>query len=163
MSEKFVNFELALKVLARHGVEFVVVGGVAAVAHGSSLMTRDLDIVYRIEKGNVERLVAALDELQAVAYGDPRRLRLRFDHLNNKGHHLAETLAGRIDALGSIGKHADVLYEDLASDAVTMEAFGVSFRCISLERLITVKRELGRPRDLLAVQELEALRKLSER
>jgi hypothetical protein len=156
-----VNFELALTVLAGHGVEFIVVGGVAAVAHGSSLMTRDHDIVYRLEKSNVERLVAAFDELEAVAYGDPRRLRLRFDHLDNKGHHLAETRAGRVDALGSLGKNADILYEDLASDAVTMEVFGVSFRCISLKRLIAVKRELARPRDLLAVHELEALRKLS--
>ena len=102
------NFQLALTVLVRRGVEFIVVGDVVNVA----------------------------SRLEAVAYGDPRRLRLRFDHLNNKGHHLAETRAGRIDALGAIGKHMDVLYEDLATDAVTVEAFGVGFRCIALDRLI---------------------------
>lgn len=154
------NIALALEVLSRHRVDFVVVGGVAVVAHGASLMTRDLDILYSLEKENVERLVAAFEELDAVAYGDPRRVRFRFDHLHNRGHHLAETRAGRVDALGSLGQQGDILYEQLIDDAVTMEAFGVSFRCIALDRLIAIKKELGRPRDLLAVLELEALKKL---
>jgi predicted nucleotidyltransferase len=157
-----VNFRLALETLARHEVEFVVVGGVAVVAHGAGLMTRDLDILYRIEGANVLRLVAALEELDGVAYGDPRRLRFRFDHLNNRGHHLADTKAGRIDALGSVGKLGDVLYETVVVDSVTMEAFGVRFRCISIDRLIALKIELGRPRDLLAVQELQAIKKLRQ-
>lgn len=156
------NFRLALEVLSRHEVEFLVVGGVAAVAHGASLMTRDLDILYRLGQPNVDRLVAAFAELDAVAWGDRRRLPFRADHLDNRGHHLAETRAGRIDALGSLGTQADLLYEHAAEDAVWMEAFGVRFQCISLERLIAVKRELGRPRDLLAVQELEAVRRLRE-
>jgi len=148
-------------VLARHGVEFVVVGGVAAVAHGASIMTRDLDILYRVEAGNVRRLLAAFQELEAVAYGDPRKLQFGFEHLHNTGHHLAETRAGRIDALGSIGKSGDILFETVIDDAVPMQAFGVRFHCLSLERLIAVKKELGRPRDLLAVQELERLRMLT--
>lgn len=154
------NFRLALEVLARHQVEFVVVGGVAVVAHGGSLMTRDLDILYRLERANVERLVAAFGELDAVAYGDPRKLQFRFEHLYNTGHHLAETRAGRIDALGSIGKKADILFDTVIDQSVMMQAFGVAFQCLSLDRLIQVKRELARPRDLLAVQELEALKKL---
>src|SRR5688572_28444819 len=107
--------------MSRYEVEFVVVGGVAVVAHGAALMTRDLDILYRLEEANVHRLVAALEELDGVAYGDPRRLRLRFDHLNNTGHHLTDTKAGRIDALGSVGKQGDVLYETIFDDSVTME------------------------------------------
>ena len=95
-----------------------------------------------------------------MAFGDPRRLRFGFDHLNNRGHHLAETTAGRIDALGAIGVNGDILFETVVSDAVPMQAFGVSFMCISLDRLIAVKKELGRPRDKLAVMELEALKKL---
>ncbi|MCA9615977.1 MAG: hypothetical protein KC586_24645 [Myxococcales bacterium] len=154
------NFAVALSTLARHGVEHVVVGGVAVVVHGSSLMTRDLDILYRLGPENVDRLVAAFDELDAVAWGDPRRLRFTAAHLDNRGHHLTETRAGRIDALGSLGRNADILYEDVALDAIEVEAFETRFKCISLPRLIAVKRELGRPRDLLAVQELEAIAKL---
>ncbi len=152
------NLRLALQVLTKHGVDFVVVGGVAVAAHGSSLMTEDLDIVYRVEAGNVRRLLAALAELNARVYGDPRNLRFGFEHLNNLGHHLNATRAGRLGALGSLGKHGDVLYEDLAVDAVRVEAFGTAFLCISLDRLIAVKQELGRPRDKLAVMELQAIR-----
>jgi hypothetical protein len=59
------NFKLALTVLATHQVDFVLVGGAAVVAHGSTLMTQDLDIVYRVEPDNVRRLLAALEELDA--------------------------------------------------------------------------------------------------
>jgi hypothetical protein len=154
------NFRLALEVLSRHGVEFVIVGGIAVVAHGSTLTTRDLDILYRVTPENVGRLLRAFDELDAVALGDPRRLRFGFDHLNDTGHHLTETRAGRIDALGSVGRRGNVLYEDVIGDALTLQAFGVEVRCISLERLVELKRELARPRDLAAVAELEAIRRL---
>jgi hypothetical protein len=47
------------------------------------------------------------------------------------------------------------------ADAIEAEAFGVRFACVSLPRLIAVKRELARPRNLVAVQELEAIAKLT--
>ncbi|MDZ4697490.1 MAG: hypothetical protein SGI86_20305 [Deltaproteobacteria bacterium] len=153
------NFELALTTLAGCGVEFVVVGGVAVAIHGSSLMTDDLDIVYRVEHDNVHRLLEALNRLDAVVFGDPRRLRFKFDHLNNTGHHLNQTMAGRIDALGSIGVKRKLVFEDLIRDTKEVEAFGVSFRILDLDRLIEVKTEMGRPRDKLAVMELEAIRR----
>jgi hypothetical protein len=155
-----VNFQLALQVLAAHAVEYILVGGVAVVAHGSSLMTQDLDILYRVEANNVQRLLNALLELDAYVYNDPRRLRFGFEHLNNHGHHLNDTKAGRIDALGSIGLNGEVRYEDVAVDALSLDVFGVEVKCISLERLIAVKQALGRPRDHLAVMELQAIQKL---
>lgn len=156
------NFELALQTLAKHGVEFVLVGGAAVVAHGSTLMTQDLDILYHVEPENVRRLLSAFEELDAYVYADPRRLRFGFDHLNNRGHHLTETRAGRIDALGSIGKNSDIYYEHLLDDALDIDVFGVRIKCISLARLIEVKKELDRPRDRVAVLELEALLELQE-
>lgn len=154
------NYELALGVLSKWKVEFVLVGGAAVVAHGSTLTTQDLVIVYRVESDNVRRLLGALDELGATAHGDPRRLSFGFDHLNNHGHHLNDTLAGRIDVLGSIGVDGTIHYEDLVEDAIVLSVFGVEILCISIDRLISVKRELGRPRDQLAVLELEAIKKL---
>jgi predicted nucleotidyltransferase len=154
------NFKLALTVLAKHGVEYVLVGGAAVVAHGSTLMTQDLDILYRVTAENVHRLLAAFEELDAYVFNDSRKLRFQFDHLNNHGHHLTDTKAGRIDALGSLGLKGDVLYEHLLSDAVQLDVFGVQILCISLDKLISVKRELGRPRDQAAVLELESLKKL---
>lgn len=154
------NFKLALTVLATHQVQFVLVGGAALVAHGSTLMTQDLDILYRVTPDNVRRLLAAFDVLDAYAYADPRKLRFQFDHLNNHGHHLTQTKAGRIDALGSVGVNGDVYYEHIANDAVELEVFGVRILCISIECLLQLKRELGRPKDQAAVLELEALLKL---
>ena len=155
------NFGLALRTLAEHGVEFVMVGGAAVVAHGSTLMTQDLDVVYRVERANVERLLSALEDLDAVVYGDPRELRYEASHLMNRDHHLAATRAGRLDLLGSIGKESDVVYESLIEDAIDLSVFGVEFKCISIDRLIAIKRELGRPRDLAAVLELEAIKELA--
>jgi hypothetical protein len=123
-------------------------------------MTQDLDIVYRVEPANVRRLLLAFEELDAYVFNDPRRLRLGFDHLHNHGHHLTETLAGRIDALGSIGKNGNILFEELAADAVELNVFGVRILCISIDQLIRVKKELGRPRDMAAVLELEAIKGL---
>jgi predicted nucleotidyltransferase len=154
------NFGLALRTLAEHGVEFVLVGGAAVVAHGSTLMTQDLDVVYRIDPANVQRLLGALSELDAYVYGDPRKLRFQASHLENRGHHLAATIAGRIDFLGAIGKNNDVVYETLAEDAVDLAVFGVRIKCISIDRLIAIKLELGRPRDLAAVVELRAIKEL---
>jgi len=155
-----VNLRLAIDTLTQHRVRFVVVGGVAVVAHGAALMTRDLDILYSLEPDNVGRLVEAFRVLGAVAHGDPRRLPFRLDHLSTTGHHLADTRAGRIDALGAIGKNADIFYETVVEASVEMEAFGTRFLCSSIEDLIAIKEELGRPRDLLAVQELRAILKL---
>ncbi len=68
-------------------------------------------------------------------------------------------MAGRIDALGSIGVKRKLVFEDLIRDTKEVEAFGVSFRILDLDRLIEVKTEMGRPRDKLAVMELEAIRR----
>lgn len=126
-------------------------------------MTQDLDILYRVEDANVVRLLDALAELDAYVYNDPRKLRFGFEHLNNHGHHLNDTVAGRIDALGSIGLNGDITYEQVVEDALVLQVFGVEVRCIALDRLIAVKKELNRPRDRAAVMELEAIKKLSGR
>lgn len=64
-----------LRVLVEEQVEFIVVGGVAAALQGAPVLTQDVDILYRIEGGNIERLERALDRLNAVARHDPRNLR----------------------------------------------------------------------------------------
>src|SRR5207344_1163720 len=68
-----------LEVLARHRVDFVVVGGVAGGAHGSSYPTYDLDIAYARDTGNLERLVAALRELGATLRGAPSDVPFQLD------------------------------------------------------------------------------------
>ncbi len=154
-------FELdrLLRTLVAHGVELVIVGGVAAALQGAPIVTQDVDVLYRLDDGNVERLMRALTELGAVARGDPRRLPFDESHLRSTGHKLAMTNAGPLDVLGSIND--GLLYEDLIGSADVLEVAGVLVNVLSLERLISLKRELGRPKDLAALPVLEAT--LSER
>jgi hypothetical protein len=100
-----IDIEAAFRVLVEGGVEFIVVGGVAARAHGSARLTNDLDVVYRRTAENVARLAAALCP------------------------------------------HAPT----------PIDAFGLSVRCIKPPATDRGKRAAGRPRDLDAIAELEAL------
>ena len=80
------DFLQILRVLVRHNVEFVIVGGVAAVLQGVPVTTADLDIVHRRSEANVARLLAALDVLAAHSRLDSRKLRPGTTHLLSAGH-----------------------------------------------------------------------------
>jgi hypothetical protein len=135
-------------------VEFVVVGGVAAVAHGAPISTFDLDVVYSLAPENLSRLQGALSDLDAVFRGDPRRIAPGETHLASRGHKLLQTRLGPLDLLGAISQ--TVGYDSLVTDAVDLEVEGNRYQVISLERLIEAKRAAGRPKDLLALPILEA-------
>lgn len=149
-------FELdrLLRTLVAHQVELIIVGGVAAALQGAPIVTQDVDVLYRLDDANVDRLMRALTELGAVARGDPRRLPFDESHLRSAGHKLAMTNAGPLDVLGSVND--GLLYEDLIGSADVLEVAGVLVHVLSLERLISLKRELGRPKDLAALPVLEA-------
>jgi hypothetical protein len=95
-----------VNILAKHEVEFIIVGGMAAVLRGTPVNTFDLDIVYERGAPNIDRLLQALDELDAIVRDDPRRLRLNASHLQNPGHKLMETNQGPLDLLGTIEETA---------------------------------------------------------
>ena len=140
------KFKDALEVLAKHHVDLVVVGGVAAVLNGAPVATFDLDIVHARSRENLQRLVAALNELDA-RYRDPagRELRPEPTALAGDGHHLLLTRCGPVDVLGQIG-HGQ-RYEDLLPDAVEIIVGGVSVRVLGLAALIRTKEEAGRDKD----------------
>ena len=97
--------------LADANVEFIVVGMAAAVVQGVPLTTWDLDIVHRRTPENVDRLLKVLQDLNAVARGDPRRLKPNETHLIGPGHIWLETRFGDFDCLGAIDGGRS--YEDL--------------------------------------------------
>lgn len=156
---RVVQFQKLLKRLTEYQVEFIVVGGLAGVLHGSPLNTRDLDIVYRISDSNVERLLAALKALQAVFRNDDRMLVPNASHLRTRGHKLLETTLGPLDCLGTIEEDTD--YEDLSEHVDFIDLGSIIVQVISLPRLIEVKEKLTRPKDQLALLHLRAT--LSER
>src|SRR5881397_3262629 len=93
------SFEV-IEILVRHNVAFIVVGMTAGVLQGAPAVTFDLDIVYSRDSANIDRLLAALQELQAVFRGDDRRLVPNRSHLESKGHKLLMTKFGIVDVLG---------------------------------------------------------------
>ena len=149
-------FRATLEVLSRHGVEFIIVGGVAGVLHGSPIPTRDLDIVHARTPGNIVHLLAALAELKATYRQDSRGLTPGESHLLGPGHQLLRTSFGLLDVLGSLGEGLE--HRELAIDAIRLDLAGISVRVISLDRLIAIKEKLNRPKDKLHLMHLLAIR-----
>jgi len=151
------DFAAALGLLTGHGVDFIIVGGIAAVSHGSARVTYDLDVVYARARPNIERLVAALASTRPYPRGAPPGLPFRWDAetIRRGLNFTLRTDLGDIDLLGEITGGGG--YEDLLDGSMKVEAFGIECRCLGLRKLIEVKRAAGRPKDLEAIAELEAL------
>ncbi|MCU0726983.1 MAG: hypothetical protein MUE73_14520 [Planctomycetes bacterium] len=100
--------------LVAGGVEFVVVGGMAAVAHGSSALTRDIDVCISLSRDNLLRLHAALDDVRPVHRMTPARVPFVAPAAEHQGFEnpYLQTDWGQVDCLGSIegvGRYEDAL------------------------------------------------------
>ncbi len=157
------NFQGLLRTLADGGVEFVVIGGVAGAVHGSAQATYDLDVVYSRGQRNVERLVKAIAAIHPYLRGAPPGLPFRWDvETVNAGLNFTLTTdLGSFDALGEVTGGGR--YEDLLPHTLDIDVFGITCRFVTLRKLIQLKRAAGRPRDLNAIAELEALLEETER
>jgi len=140
--------------LADAGVEAIVVGMASAVIQGVPTMTWDLDIVHRRTPENVERLLAVLEDIEAVARHDPRRIRPGASHLLGPGHMLLETRFGDFDCLGAIDGART--YDDLLALTLEIDLDGRLLRVLTLGELLSVKRRAGRPKDLAAIPYIES-------
>lgn len=138
-------------------VEFILVGGVAARAHGSARVTQDVDISYARSDTNLARLVAALRPFHPYLRGAPPGLPFEWSAATLRAglNFTLTTSAGDIDLLGEIV--AGGTYEDLAPHTITAAIFGRDTKVLDLPWLIRVKRAVGRPKDLEVIAELEAL------
>jgi hypothetical protein len=147
------SFREILEVLNRHRVEYIVVGGVAAVIHGAPITTFDLDTLVRVDQGNAQRLLQALTELDARYREHRTLLQPTQDDILAGGHMLLMTRAGPLDVLGFIGDGQR--YEDLkpASSEVDMN-FGM-LRVLNLNELIRQKKAMDRPKDRAVADLLE--------
>lgn len=136
-----------LRTLLRHRVEFIIVGGVAAVLHGAPTSTFDLDVVHRRDPDNIDQLLKALAVLEA-RYRTPGRAARKPDrsHLSSPGHQLLMTRAGPLDLLGAIGQGLG--YDELIRNAVEMPVGrGLKVHVLGLPALIRAKEELGHEKD----------------
>jgi hypothetical protein len=158
MSMRPFDPEKAIGVLARHGVRFVVIGGIAAGALGSPSETFDLDICYARDDDNLQRLASALIELEARLRGAPEDVPFILDAKTLKAgdHFTFVTLAGHVDCLGT--PEGSKGYSALHSNAVVNEIAGHDVEVVSIDDLIAMKRAAGRPKDLSEVEILHAIK-----
>lgn len=152
-----IDFRGLLRSLSEAGVQFIIVGGAAATAHGAARLTQDLDIVYRRDAENLKRLAAALSPHEPYLRGAPPDLPFLFDAetLRRGLNFTLTSKLGDVDLLGEIAGGG--AHDDLLPDSIEIELFGIRCRCLGLRKLIEVKRAAGRPKDFEAIAELEAL------
>jgi hypothetical protein len=150
--------EAVIGLFGRHRVRYVLIGGLAAITHGAPLITQDIDACYAREDANLERLAAALAEINAELRRADPGLPVRLDAKTLRAGD-AFTFTTDIGWLDLIGTPAGTTgYDDLARTADAFDLFGHKVLVASLEDLIRMKRSAGRPKDLLALEELGALR-----
>ena len=138
-------------------LDFVIVGGFAGVLHGSSLVTRDLDVCAVLTSESVAKLREVFRDLKPVHRTTSPKISF-LDHADRDGmlrNLYLQTELGPIDLLSSITGVGD--YARVRAASIEMELFGRRCRVISLEDLIQAKEALGREKDRLAAMELRAI------
>jgi hypothetical protein len=147
-----------LRVLDGHRVRLLVIGGFAARLHGSPTVTNDLDVCYAGDRANLHALAAALAELRARLRGAPPDAPFRLDAatLRAGDRFTFLTSAGSLDILGAPEGTAG--FDELARAGTTMDLGGLVVRVAALDDLIRMKRAAGRPKDLIELEVLGALR-----
>jgi hypothetical protein len=157
------DLESACRALYDENVAFVLIGGAAMALQGSSLITKDIDFCYERSKQNAERLARAMAPHHPRLRNAPAGLPFRFD---------AETIFRGLNFtlttdLGDIDFRAEVaglgFYEAVQRASVTMNINGIDCQVLSISGLIKAKKAAGRPRDLYAIPELEALEELRKK
>jgi len=144
--------------LVEGGVRFIVVGGMAGIAHGAARVTFDIDCVYARDPDNMARLASSLAPFSPTLRDAPRSLPFRLDPPTIAAglNFTLDTSAGPVDLLGEVLGGGG--YDDLLPETIELHVFGQPCRVVTLPRLIALKRAAGRPRDFEAIAELEVLR-----
>jgi hypothetical protein len=148
----------ALDCLKKHGVDFVLIGGLAANLHGSPTITMDVDICYERSPGNLERLARALKAMDARLQGTDEDVPFILDARTLKAGD-SFTFVTDFGSLDCLGTPAGIeTYASLRANAVEMDAGGMKVYAASLGDLMDMKRAAGRPKDRVELEILGALR-----
>jgi predicted nucleotidyltransferase len=152
--------EAALRSLCQHDIEFIVVGGLAAVLNGAPVNTFDVDILFSRSPENIPRILRWAEEADAFFRIQPeRRFRLNESYLNAGRHLNLLTRYGRIDLLGFIGE--DLGFSQLLPQTAEMKiGGGARVRVLNLETIIAVKEALGGEKDLATLPILRSTLKV---
>lgn len=147
-----------LRVLADHRVRYVLIGGIAGIAYGSSSVTNDLDICYDRRADNLDRLASALRAVDARLRGVDDDVPFMVDGrtLGAGDHFTFTTRHGDFDCIGTPAGTRG--YDDLVRSAREIDLGGVAVLVTALDDLVDMKRATGRPKDRAELEILGALR-----
>jgi hypothetical protein len=163
-SEKRKNVGLSslLEGLINARIEFILVGGLAAVVQGAPITTVDVDIVHHQTTQNITKLLEFLKSIDARHRRvDDVVIEPTVEHLSGKGHSLFTTRLGPLDVLAFIEDGRS--YKDLIDHTVTIEFRQHTIRVLDLETLVKLKRSSKDPRDKQRLPVLEeTLRQLEQ-
>lgn len=151
-----------LKQLIDHQVNFVVVGGLAMVTHGSAYTTEDLDICYQRTPENLAALVRAIAPLRPKLRNAPADIPFLWDALTLKNglNFTLDTNLGELDILGEVSGIGG--YDEAVRQSQLHELFGSQVKVLSIAGLIAAKTAAGRRKDLLHLLELREMKKLED-
>ena len=146
------------EVLARHHVDYIVIGGLAVVAHGHTRNTRDVDLMAAGDRANLEHLAAAFRELGARLSGVDAHL-LDIDvydpaTLASGANFTLETAAGGLDYFNDVPGAA--AFDELRERGLVVDVEGLPIPVVGLDDLIRMKHASGRPQDLSDIAALTA-------
>lgn len=157
MSRGFLNL---LERLVKAGVDFVIVGGFAGVAHGCTYVTQDIDICCDFASANLLRLQKALLGLHPVHRMTPKRKKLELtrETCGQFKDLYLDTDIGQLDCVSFVEGVGDYREIKRASEFVKMQ--DMQIRVLSIDALIRAKKAMNRPRDKEAILQLEAIKSL---
>jgi predicted nucleotidyltransferase len=146
-----------LKKLIDADIDFVLIGGYAGVVHGSTMVTRDLDICALVTPEQIGKLRECFKEFHPTHRMTPKRLSfLNFpEELQGIKNIYLETDLGVLDIISEVTGVGD--FTRLASQAIGIELYGRQCKVISIEDLILAKEAMGRDKDKAIVKELKAI------
>jgi predicted nucleotidyltransferase len=152
------DFKLLISKLSENNLDFIVIGGFAAAAYGSTFVTSDLDVCALLSPENIEKLRSTLKDIHPVhriANNKPSFLDnpKSITGINNL---YLQTDAGVLDLISNVTGVGDFL--ELQKSCIEIKIYGYKCRVISLEDLIKAKLALKRPKDLEVAKELEVIR-----
>ena len=151
---------MLLQKLNEQGVDYVLVGGMAAIAHGARVVTEDVDVCASMSSENKQRIVRAMEGLHAKwsrRPGPPLWLESVLERLEEMRNIYLDTDLGVIDFLGELPGVGDFQYAKANSHVVTI-APGFKCNLLSIDALLACKRAANRPKDQQSIRILEAIR-----
>lgn len=153
------NLKALLETLLKSDVDFVLVGGFAAVVHGSTLITQDLDICAAITEEQVAKMRDALKDLHPRHRMNPSAKHSFLEYpkdIKGTNNIYLETDLGVLDILSKLPPAG--AFDEIKKRSIEISLYGHSCRVISIDDLIKIKESMNRPKDLQAAQELRLIR-----